>query len=360
MPLAGCGGPSAASGTGAARPAAPPASGSPVATVPTAAPASSAAVQTTEPVKVRVGVSDLVGEAAIYIAMDKGYFQEQGLDVELISFTQNTDKIPALTTGEIDFAAASIAPGFYNAAERAIPLKVVSYLSVINPRSVTAGLMVRQDHVDSGRYREPRDFKGMLVAIASPPGGSTDYFLEKFAERAGITLQDMDTTVLPFPQMAAALANKAADAAYNVEPFVSVAEQQGIAKFVVPNGQFLPGVPVFVLQISPVFARAQPQAADRFMVAVLKGQRFNHEAVNSGQGTEEVYTILQNHTPIKDTRLMGRMLSDLVLPDGTIDPTPLIEIQDAFVRYGTVQQKQDVSQLIDASYAARALQQLGR
>jgi NitT/TauT family transport system substrate-binding protein len=361
LALAGCGGQAGPAGAGTVPSAAPTAStgqGAPAAS-PSTATAGSPASPPTETAKVKVGVSNLVGEAALYIALDKGYFQEQGLDVELVHFNQTADEIPALMTGEVDLSASAVGPGVFNAAERSIPIKVVSYLAVVTPRSATGGLVVRQDHVDSGRYREPQDLKGMLVAVSSPPGAASDYFLERFAQRAGITFQDMETTTVPFPQMAAALANKAVDAAYDVEPFITVAEQQGTGKFVVPNGQFLPGVPVFVLKISPVFARAQPQVADRFMVAFLKGQRFNYEAITSGQGKDEVYATLQNHTPIKDTAMLARMLTDAVAPDGVMDTAPLAEIQDAFIRYGTVQQKLDMSQLVDPSYAARAVQQLG-
>jgi NitT/TauT family transport system substrate-binding protein len=362
LPLAACAAPAGPPASSKAPPAPATASAALGAAPAAAAPAATGSVVAPrpEPAKVRLGVSNLVGEAAIYAALDKGYFAEQAIEVELITSTQTTDVIPALTTGELDLAASTLHPGFFNAAERAIPIKVVAYLAVITARSVSGGLVVRQDHVDSGRYREPADLKGMLVAISSPPGGATDFFLERFAGLAGITLPDMPTTVVPFPQMAIALANKAVDASYNVEPFIGVAEQQGTAKFVVPNGHFLPGVPVFVLQISPVFARAQPQVADRFLAALLKGQRFNYDAVTSGQGAEELYGIVQNYTPIKDTRLLARMLTDVVPPDGIMDTTPLADIQDAFIRYGTVQQRLDLAQLVDPSYAARAIAQLGR
>lgn len=231
---------------------------------------------------------------------------------------------------------------------------------MVGPRSTSAGLVVRQDHVDSGRYREPSDFKGMTVAVAQPPGGTTHYYLERFAATAGITADDMEMTVVPYAQIATALVNKAIDGAYSVEPFIGVAEQQGVGKFVVPNGRFIPGMPVFVLQISPVFAREQPQIADRFMVGLLKGQKFNYDAVVAGAGTDELYQILQNHTPIKDTTMLARMVTDAIAPDGTMDPTPLAELQDAYVRFGTVRQRVDIGEVLDPGYAARAVQQTGR
>src|SRR4051794_12418844 len=86
LSLAACGGQGNPASSGAAQPPAPapgagrgePAAG------PAAAAAGGPASAAAEPVKVKVGILSLVGEAALYVALDKGYFKEQGLDVELV------------------------------------------------------------------------------------------------------------------------------------------------------------------------------------------------------------------------------------------------------------------------------------
>src|SRR5947209_1450318 len=80
------------------------------------------------------------------------------------------------------------------------------------------------------------------------------FFLDKLATSACIALTDVNTTSMPLTQMPLALANKAVDAAMGVEPFITIAEQQHSAKLVLPSGAFAPGVPNFVLQMSPIFA----------------------------------------------------------------------------------------------------------
>ncbi|HEY7062815.1 MAG TPA: ABC transporter substrate-binding protein [Chloroflexota bacterium] len=128
--LVACGGQPAPARPAAPAPAAPaaPASAPTAPLAPTAPATGSAAVPAGPPAKVRIGVLNLVGEAAIYAALDKGYFQEQNLEVELIPFGQPTDQLPALTTGQIDFAATGVYPNAFNATERAIAVKVVSYI----------------------------------------------------------------------------------------------------------------------------------------------------------------------------------------------------------------------------------------
>jgi hypothetical protein len=47
-------------------------------------------------------------------------------------------------------------------------------------------------------------------------------------------------------------------------------------------------------------------------------------------------------------------------PNGEMNPQPVAQIQDAFLRYGSAKQKLDVGQLVDGSFAAYAVQTIGK
>ncbi len=306
--------------------------------------------------KVKFASQTTIGEAAIFAALDNGYFREQGLDVELVPFQDTSQMIPALVTGQLDFGPSAVFPGLFNATERSLNVKIVAYLTILRPTSLSVGIVMRQDHIDSGRFKDAKDLKGMTVAI--PPGGMTLFFLDKLTTSAGISLTDVNTTSMPLTQMPLALANKAVDAAMGVEPFITIAEQQHSAKLVLPSGAFAPGVPNFVLQMSPIFASQQPQVADRAMLAILKGTRDNYNAFRPGGNPETMIKVLQNHLATKDADLLTRMSTSTVPPDGLLDPKPLDEVQDAFVRHGLIKQKVDINQVVDSSYLGRAAKQL--
>lgn len=196
--------------------------------------------------------------------------------------------------------------------------------------------------------------------VAMPPGGMTLYFLDKFVASAGITVNDIKTTPLPLAQMPLALANKAIDAAMAVEPFITAAEQQHSAKLVAPSGSFAPGVPNFVLEMSPVLASQRPDVAQRAMTAVLEGDRDNYEAFRPGGNPDAMIKILQNHLTNKDPALLTRMSTSTVPPDGKLDPKPLDEVQQTFLRLGLIKQTVNINEVVDASYVSRAAQELAK
>jgi NitT/TauT family transport system substrate-binding protein len=129
----------------------------------------------------------------------------------------------------------------------------------------------------------------------------------------------------------------------------------------VPSGQIYPGLVAMTLIVSPVFARDQPEAARRFVTAYLRGQRDYYRAVIKDEGgKEELYQILSQYTPIHDLSLFPRMATHDVDPNGELDPRTIDEQQDYYVRFGTQQQKLDLSHMLDSSYAQYAVERLGR
>src|SRR5262249_19596400 len=166
---------------------------------------------------------------------------------------------------------------------------------------------------------------------------------------------------IPFPQMPAAMANKAVEAVQVFQPAASAIEAQGSGKLVVPTGEVCPGFPGEIFVMNPAFGKDQPDVATRVMAAYLRGQRdYWHAFVKKDTPPDEMYEIVAKYTPLKDREVLARALGGLVDPNGEIDPAPLAYSADAFVRYGTATQRIDVNQLIDASWARAAVQRIGR
>src|SRR5215211_3879347 len=88
-----------------------------------AAPASDPAAQG---VKVRGAAVESIGNAGMYIALDKGYFAEQGLDVDLGRYSSTDAYMAALATGELDFGTTDINAGLFNIMARGIDIRFVA------------------------------------------------------------------------------------------------------------------------------------------------------------------------------------------------------------------------------------------
>jgi NitT/TauT family transport system substrate-binding protein len=313
-------------------------------------------------VAVNVAAVEIVPEAGFYIGQERGYFAEEGLDVEFLTTRMPTgDRMAMLARGDIQFAGISPDPSLFNVVARDVPVKMVALMSgnVGTFPYRTAAVVVRQDLIDSGRYRAPADLKGMTVG-SSAQGGAADYLIERGVAPYGLTLADLNFQAVQMQDVPAALANKAVDAAWLVEPFILGVESRGIAKPVLLTGEIAPGAVGFVMLASPSFTRDQPEATRRFLRAWLRGQRDYYRAVIAQEGAEAVYEILSQYTTIKDPTLFPRIGFNGADSNGDINEASLYEYQDPFLRYGTQQQRVDLSKVIDRSYLNQALEDLGR
>jgi len=314
-------------------------------------------------VPVTVVTSEIVPEVGWYLAQERGYFDEEGLDVDLTASRIPTgDRMAMLARGDVQFTGASPDPSLFNVVARDVPVKLVALMSgnVGNQPYRTAAVVVRQDLIDGGRYREPADLKGMTVA-SSAQGGAADYLIERGIRPHGLTLADLSFQVVQMQDVPAALANKAIDAAWLVEPFILGVESRNIAKPVLLTGEIAPGAAGFIMLGSPSFLRDQPEATRLFLRAWLRGQRDYYRAVIAQEGgADAVYEVLTRYTTIKDPTLFPRIGYNGADPNGDLLDASLYDYQDAFLRYGTQQQRVDLSRVIDRSYLNQVLDELGR
>jgi NitT/TauT family transport system substrate-binding protein len=81
-----------------------------------------------EPLKAKVGVLRLSSSAPVFIAQDKGYFHEAGLDIELKFFDAAQPIAVATTSGDVDFGVTAFTAGLYNLAGKGT-LKVIGGMS---------------------------------------------------------------------------------------------------------------------------------------------------------------------------------------------------------------------------------------
>src|SRR5471032_1667672 len=69
---------------------------------------------------VRVGVMDALTMTPLFIAAAKGYFKDEGLDVEFVQFDSATNMVAPLGQGRLDVGAGALSAGYYNSVARGI------------------------------------------------------------------------------------------------------------------------------------------------------------------------------------------------------------------------------------------------
>jgi NitT/TauT family transport system substrate-binding protein len=356
----------ASCGPGAANPAAPaakPASSAPAAPSGASAPSPAAPAArpaaAPEPATVRVGVLAILAEAGMYIALEKGYFQEEGLTAEFITFDTGAKAIPALATSQADASGGAFSPGFVNAVQRGVDVKMASSLSSYEQGYNAGYFMVRKDLAESGAIRDWADLRGRSIAI--PPGRPTvgDYTIARGLALGGLKLGDVNIVELPFPDMLPAFGNGNLDAAHTSEPFSTLASDRGVAAKWKATADYAPGMTSAVLTFGPSLLHNTSDVGQRFMAAYLRGARDYVAALKEGTGRAEVIQVLTKHTAVKDPALYERMGLNYIDPDGTLNVASLIDQQAFYTEFGTITNPIDVNTVVDNRFREAALQRLG-
>jgi NitT/TauT family transport system substrate-binding protein len=344
----------AAPGAAVAQPAAPTAA----ATV-GAAPQAAVEPASAGPTTVQVGVTRTLSEAGQWIALERGYFQEQGIAVEYTEFDSAGRMIAPLGSGQLAIGSGAISAGLFNAIARGVPIKIVGPQARHDPGASAVQFVVRKDLIDGGQFADYRDLRGRQIAVAAK-ATSSHYSAALALQRGGLSATDAEITELSFTDMIAAFGNQAIDVASQAEPASTLAEDRGVAVKWREVADVRPGIQFTVVLYSPEFADRQADVARRWMVAYLRGVRDYNDAFKKNRGRAEVVSILTRQLPVRDPNLYDRMGFAYVDPNGRIDEASIADQLQWFVQQGMVPEPVDLAQLVDLSFADFAVQRLGR
>src|SRR6201991_2402922 len=147
-----------------------------------------------ELLKAKVGVLRLSSSAPVFIAQDKGYFRDAGLDVELKFFDAAQPIAVATTSGDVDFGVTAFTAGLYNLAGKGV-LKVIGGMSREKAGYPLIGYFASNNAYAAG-LRTPRDLAGKRIAVTQV-GSSFHYSLGLLADKYGLKGETVDAALLP-------------------------------------------------------------------------------------------------------------------------------------------------------------------
>jgi NitT/TauT family transport system substrate-binding protein len=315
---------------------------------PTQAPVAAPATRGAAPAKVRVGHIPALLSAPLYIAQDKGYFRQAGLDVELIDIWQASDMLAGLASGTIEIGTGGVGPALMNAIGRGLDIRIVAPLHTERP-PVATPLVVRKDLWDSGQVRSVADLRGRRVSLNSK-ASATEYWLHASLATGGLTPNDVDVQVLSFPDAVVAMTNGALDAALVGEPVATLAERNGTIVRLAED--FVDDFQVTAVYYTGAFADTQRPAGEAFLRAFLRGAG---DLEGSGYRSPENLVILEKNTKVPaDVIAAGRLPHHD--PEGRVHVQDFQQLHDFFMQQGalTLSQPLDMAGLVDPSFADSA------
>src|ERR1700749_2935235 len=154
-----------------------------------------------ELLKAKVGVLRLSSSAPVFIAQDKGYFREAGLDVELKFFDAAQPIAVATASGDVDFGVTAFTAGLYNLAGKGT-LKVIGGMTRERAGFPLIGYFA-SNNASTSRRQDPKDLAGKRIAVTQV-GSSFHYSLGLLADKYGFKLSDVK--VLPLQSLSNAAA----------------------------------------------------------------------------------------------------------------------------------------------------------
>jgi NitT/TauT family transport system substrate-binding protein len=268
----------------------------------------------------RVGTVPVLGQAPLFIAIERGYFEELGLDVEIQIFRSVEQMFAPLGLGEIDvIGGAPIGTALLNADTLDIPFEIVSGVVGAPEGHGTQPLLVRTELFDSGEITSAADLVGRNIAI-NAEGGLSEYLLWNLLNDFGLTLGDVTLTVLPYPDMIPAMANDAIDAAMLVYPQAGAVIAAGDAVTLVGGDQYVDNLQTN-LQIhgGRMLLEENHEVRVRFLTAYLRGMRdMRDDAEQSFRNDEEILEILHTYTEVP-VDVIRNSISGFFHPNGVIN-----------------------------------------
>jgi NitT/TauT family transport system substrate-binding protein len=307
-------------------------------------------------VHLQVGDHGIVGEAPTYVALERGYFRDEGLDVELVSIRSGSDMIPLLAQGSIDAGAGSVSAGLFNATADDVGVRIVA-----DSARVAAGerahlaLVVRSDL--QGEITDVADLEGRTVAI-NAPGAGLEVQLAAALAQGSLGMDDVEIRHVGFAHMIPALASGQVDAAIVPEPFLTLGRERGVFTVLRSVGEILPDHQISVLLFSPRLA-ADDDVAIRYLRAYLRGVAdYRAALVDRTTAPGPVIDAITAHVPIEDRTLFDRMAYHDLDPAGMVDVTSLTRDLDHHLEAGSVTEGPDLAEIIDLRLVTRARESL--
>jgi NitT/TauT family transport system substrate-binding protein len=302
------------------------------------------------PVKLKIGIISALFDSGSLIAYSKGYFREEGLDVDVVVFPSSAEASQAVGIGQIDVFSGAPNAGLFNARSQGIDIRVVASAGEHAPGHGVISLILRKDIVDSGRYKSAADLKGMKIAtgITQP----SEWLTAAMAAGAGLSVKDVDFVGLGFANTIAALSNKAIDGGSVNEPFATLLIEQAGGVRVASMDKFRPRFPAGYLLYGTSLTKTNPEAGRRYMIAYLRGLHEYKAAFGPDKkNTADVVALLKkynmNITP--DTPSMG------VPDDGAPSFVAVPEFAAWLQQIGAIQAPPDIKGLVDDSYRQYAI-----
>jgi NitT/TauT family transport system substrate-binding protein len=302
--------------------------------------------------KLRYGLptgTPVITTVGVYFAVEKGYFKQEGLDVEVLPHPGSTLVVRALLARQVDIALTD--PGStFNAMANAAPVKIIS-----GPVDRGTDSVVAASSINS-----VRDLRGKRFAI-SDPGGQQHNQIRLLAAKAGINPDEIQFLAIggPNDRAQALLLNRVDASSMTILILTPILEaiDAGRIKVIASLGQEFPDIPLAYNITRDDLVKDQSEALMRFLRAEIKGYRWAH------QYPEQAALVANKYIPAVDPVIMSRGIRELSKSwglNGGVSVASVDSAQKLLVQMGVLKQTMPVANVVAVGPVEQAVKAIGQ
>lgn len=248
--------------------------------------------------KIRVGHLPIADCAQLYVAIEKGFLEEEGIEVDRIVLASGVKILEALASNSIDVGFSAVAPLILSKA-RNLDFMALTGGPAENVDHQEHAVLVKKD----SPIKTPKDLEGKTIGIVAFRS-IDEPFVKEWLELHGVDVSKVRFHEIRFPQMEPTLLTGQVDAVAAIEPFVTKARLGGKTRVLGYNyTEVQPYTEIASFNANRSWIQKNPKLAKRFQKAFKKATAYANEH------PDEVKTMLTKYT-----KLSPELAKEITLP----------------------------------------------
>lgn len=236
--------------------------------------------------EVTVGAVPILDVAPMHLGIKEGFFEDEGLKLKVQPGQGGAAIVPAVLSGKTTI-------GFSNMTSLLIGQSKGLPLRVIAPASSSTG-EVKKDFAavvvpGDSDVKTAKDLGGKTVAINTLKNIS-DTVIRETVRKAGGDAESVKFVEMAFPDMPAAIKSKRVDAAFTVEPFLTITTDAGARPVAWPYAEAVDDLEVAVFFTSKQTLGKDKDTVEKFTRAMVKSQKFATDNPDKLRAIPTAYT----------------------------------------------------------------------
>lgn len=296
---------------------------------------------------VTIAENAFIGDAPLYVAIKKGFFEDYGIDIEMLEFDDQTNSYNAVASGNADIARGTLDAALVVADKYSDDMpQVVS----VTDDSAGADGIVAMNGIDT-----VADLKGHTVAVEV--NQVSHYLLEQAFAKNGLTDDDVKMVDMNASDAGKAFLAGEVDAAVTWEPYLSQASSSGEGSMIF-SSKDAPGTILDVLMVSKESADSNDSWIPGVISAIEKGREYLFDDTTKDEAEQIVadqlgMSIDEVEGELATVKLYTPKEACEALSEGGLAYEGVSTICDFYTSIGSIEKEMSADEVLNTSFVSQ-------